>query len=210
MVQRSLECSPEISSTLGSPYMPEVQVDVDLDKVFASARAVARGEAIPSQEIKGRHVVIVTPERKLLLQPCPQPGALPTAQIAQMERFLPAQLKRRIAVIACNDTAMLMASLEKTIPFVRMLVSLAYLGHTVWVFEGHDSALAVGCKHADVVLVDEGMVPHLSPEWLITVRQAMRRSSIYLYDRTTASLRKVTVTHHSALIHQGGSFKQVA
>jgi hypothetical protein len=184
--------SQPISNTAVTIRMPEVQEVPDLETVFAKARAAAMGSNDPSSAVKGQHVVIVTPGRMLMLHPCPPPGSLSSTQVAPIERFLPAQIKRRIAVIAYNEPSAVTASLSTTIPFVDMLLSLAYLGHTVWVFEGHASALAVGCKHADVVLIDDAMVPHLPPNWLTTVRRAMKRPIIYTHDRVTCTLRKAT------------------
>lgn len=185
--------SPSVPSTPDNIHMPEVKEISHLDAVFAKARAMAMGSNDSSSAVKGRHVVIVTPGRMLMLQPCPPPGSLSSEQLASMERLLPAQLKRRIAVLAYNDPTAVTTSLSTTIPFIDMLLGLTYIGHTVWVFEGHPSALAVGCKHADVALVDDAMIPHLPADWLTTVRRVMRHPSIYIHDRATSTLHKATV-----------------
>ena len=68
---------------------------------------------------------------------------------------------------------------------------LAYIGHTVWVFEGHPTALAAGCRDAHVVIVDSSMVPFLQPDWQAVVSGTMRHPSIYVHDRATYRLSPV-------------------
>jgi len=55
----------------------------------------------------------------------------------------------------------------------------------VWVFEGHPSALAQGCRDADLLLVDSGMLPELerNPDWQATAEQVMRTPDIKLVSR---------------------------
>lgn len=56
-------------------------------------------------------------------------------------------------------------SAAQTVPFLGILMGFASIGHSVWIFEGHASALEAGCRDADVLIVDGGMVPHLMEEW---------------------------------------------
>jgi hypothetical protein len=90
-----------------------------------------------------------------------------------------------------TELTALQANISKAIPFVGMLLGFAYIGHAVWVFEGHASALADGCHNADVMLVDGGMVPHLPPDWQMVAGSAMRRPEIYIHDRATFRLSRV-------------------
>ena len=83
------------------------------------------------------------------------------AQTASIEKMIPSKVKRNIAAIAFTDLAAITKSPDKAIPFLGILLGFAYIGHTVWVFEGHPSALEAGCREADVLLVDGAMVPHL-------------------------------------------------
>jgi hypothetical protein len=74
-----------------------------------------------------------------------------------------------------------------------MLVGLSYIGHAVWVFEGHASALAAGCREADVLIVDSAMRPLLPPAWDADAAAAMRNGNILVHNRATfqlAMLRK--------------------
>jgi hypothetical protein len=58
------------------------------------------------------------------------------------------------------------------------------------VFEGHPSALAAGCREADVLIVDGAMVPYLQADWTAVASSAMKRPEIYVHDRATYSLGK--------------------
>ena len=101
-------------------------------------------------------------------------------------------VKRNVAAIAFNEVTGLTGDISGTIPFLGILMGFAYIGHSVWVFEGHSSALRAGCREADVLIVDGGMVPHLQKDWLSIASSSMRKPEIYVHDRATFSLRKAT------------------
>jgi len=82
--------------------------------------------------------------------------------------------------------------LARAIPFLGMLLGLAYLGHAVWVFEGHPSALAAGCRDADFLIVDSAMLACLAPDWQHLARSVMRGRALYVHDRTSFALRPAT------------------
>jgi hypothetical protein len=129
----------------------------------------------------------------LMNQPCPPAGSMPAAQVASIEGMLPSKVKRNIAVIAYTELRAVTSDLAKTIPFAGMLMGMAYIGHAVWIFEGHPSALAAGCRSADLLIVDGGMAPHLGDGWAATAAGAMRHPQIYLHDRATYKLGQVKV-----------------
>src|SRR5205085_11176472 len=155
------------------PRMPDVDLLPDIDVLFAQARAAAAGDLERPTGRSGRNVVVVTPGRMLMFLPCPSPGSMPAAQVASIEKMVPPTVKRNIAAIAYTELEALNANAGKAIPFLGFLYGFAYIGHAVWVFEGHDSALAAGCREADVLLVDGGMAPFLPAGWQATVRSAM-------------------------------------
>jgi len=130
-----------------SSRMPEVDEVANIEEVFTKARKAAAGEESPEQ--KGRNVIIVTPGRMLMLQPCPAPGSMASSQVATVEGMIPAKVKRNVAAIAYTELSALRADISKTIPFFGILLGFSYIGHAVWVFEGHASALAAGCKDAN-------------------------------------------------------------
>lgn len=172
--------------------MPEVDERPDIEEIFDQARRAAAGETAPSEERSGRHVVLVTPGRMIMLQPCPAPGSMSGSQVAPIERMISPQVKRNVAVIAYTELEAVMTDISRTIPFLGLLAGFAYVGHCVWIFEGHASALAAGCRQADVLIVDGGMVPYLAEDWTVVVSNVMRKAEIYVHERRTFSLRRIT------------------
>jgi hypothetical protein len=175
---------------LFEPHMPEVDHPKDIHRVFDQARKSAAGEHAPAKD-HSRQVVLVTPGRMLMLQPCPAPGSMPQNVVSQIERLISPKVKRKIAVIAYTELQAITKGLSQAIPFFGMLVGMAYIGHSVWIFEGHATALTAGCKEADVLIVDSGMVPHLAKDWQTLAASEAPAIQIYIHDRINHSLRKV-------------------
>jgi len=179
----------------GDVRMPDVDVLPDMDAVFDKARQAARGEGEQPPGAQGRHVIIVTPGRMLKFQPCPPPGSMADVNVQSVERMIPSTVTRSVAAIAYTELEALQKDAGRAIPFHGFLLGFAYIGHTVWVFEGHPSALAAGCREADVLLVDSAMLPHLQTDWAAVAVKAMRHPEIYLHDRATYSLKKLVPKH---------------
>jgi hypothetical protein len=173
---------------LFEPRMPEVDTPPNIENVFAEARKAALGES--ASERDPRQVVVVTPGRMLMLQPCPPPGSMPKAAVSQIERLASPKVKRKIAVIGYTELRAVTSDVGKAIPFFGLLSGMAYIGHSVWVFEGHPSALAAGCKEADLLIVDSAMVPHLASDWRQVASAQKPAPQIYLHDRATHALRR--------------------
>ena len=110
--------------------------------------------------------------------------------MAAIQKTISPQHKRNIAVISYTELTAVKANISKAIPFIGMLLGFAYIGHAVWVFEGHASALAPGCREADVLLVDGGMLPYLQPDWQAVASSVMRKPEIYVHDRRTFRLSR--------------------
>jgi len=182
--------NPDVDPTIFEPHMPEVDFPPTLEDIFAKARRVGDGELKPPNN-DGRHVAVVTPGRMVMMHPCAAPGTMSPTAVESVEKLLPSSTKRRVAVIAYTELTALKADVKKTIPFFGLLTGLAYVGHSVWVFEGHSSALAAGCREADVLILDELMIPHLASDWIRTVSRVMKRPLIYKHERSTFSLRKI-------------------
>jgi hypothetical protein len=172
--------------------MPEVDEPTDIGAVFDTARRAASGEGEQPPGLPGRHVIIVTPGRMLKYQPCPPPGSMPAPRVASIEQMIPSNPKRNIAAIAFTEIAAITKSADKAIPFLGILLGFAYIGHAVWIFEGHPSALVAGCREADALLVDGAMVPYLQGDWAAVAAKTMRHPEIYVHDRSTYSLQKVS------------------
>src|SRR5882762_6898017 len=177
-----------------SVRMPDVDEPADIDAVFARARLAASGEGERPPGPPGRHVIIVTPGRMLMFKACPPPDSMAADKVASVEQMMASKVKRNVAAIAFTESGALMHDAAQAIPFLGFLLGFAYIGHTVWVFEGHPSALAAGCREADVLLVDGAMVPHLQSDWAAVAVKAMRRPEILVHDRATYSLKKISPT----------------
>ncbi|MEP7284795.1 MAG: hypothetical protein ABI947_03375 [Chloroflexota bacterium] len=151
------------------PHMPTVDDVSDLAARFAVAREVTAGittlledePALPGQ----RYIVVMTPGRMLMQQPCPFPGSIPPDLVASVEEIASTETPLNITVIALNEVPALLTNFSETIPFFGYLLGLGYVGHNVTVFEGHPSALAIGCADANLLIVDSEMIPHLQADW---------------------------------------------
>lgn len=173
------------SNDIFYPHMPEVFIRSDLEDVFARARSSAADVSLGAEGLYHRQIIIVTPGRLLVKKECPLASTLLPEQIALLEKFVPRKPVLQICVIAFTELEALKKDMRQAIPFVDYLMGFAALGHSVWVFEGHPSALAAGCREADLLLVDSGMLPALekNPDWRETVSQVMRQPDIKLVSR---------------------------
>jgi len=170
--------------------MPEVDQPPNLALVFDKARSIAAAGTPGSDGAARRGVVVVTPGRLLLLQPCPPPGAMREERVAAIRKLIPPEPRRNIAAVSYTELAAVKKDIAQAIPFIGMLLGIAYIGHAVWVFEGHATALGHGCRGADVLLVDGGMVSCLPPDWHAAAAGVMQRPEIYVHDRKTFSLSR--------------------
>jgi hypothetical protein len=189
MLRRLLEA---LWGSAPAPHMPAVKElpPGEVDALFATARALALGdEPTGPGGIAGRRVVVVTPDRKLGVLPCPPAGSMPAGQVASIEGLLPRNPRRHVAVIACAAAGSDVRAQNRAIPFLGMLLGLSYCGHAVWIFEGHASSLEAGCREADVLIADSGLVPFLPADWAARARRTMRSPSVYVHDRATFGLR---------------------
>ena len=168
------------------PHMPEVFTPEDLSDVFNRARSAAADLSLDADGIYHRQIIIVTPGRLLIKKESPLAAQLLPAQIALLEKFVPRKPVLNICAIAFTELEALKKDMRRAIPFVDYLLGFASLGHSVWVFEGHPSALAQGCRDADLLLVDSGMLPELekNPDWQATAGQVMRTPEIKLVSRS--------------------------
>ncbi len=182
--------SKDIDPQIFQPRMPEVDESPKIEDIFKQARQVAAEGTTPGKG-KNRHVVFVTPGRMLMMQPCPAPGSMKPEQVQAIEKIMSSKTKRNVAVIAYTQLEALQASLAQTIPFFGLLMGMAYIGHSVWVFEGHPSALAAGSRESDLLIVDNGMVPFIQEDWIQVASGAMRRPLIFAHERATYTHRKL-------------------
>jgi hypothetical protein len=171
-------------SDLFTPRMPVLDPRLDLESIFTRARQAAK------KSIDGhRQVIIVSPGRLLLARACPLADDLDPASLAALELLAPPERKRNIAAIAYTEVEALKTYIRTAIPFWDFLAGLGSIGHSVWIFEGHPDAIMAGCREADLLLVDEGMLPYLGEEsdWRSAALVTMRRANIRVIPRVASA-----------------------
>jgi hypothetical protein len=169
-----------------APFMPDVDLRREVQALFAEARTAAAN----SPEKRG--VALVGPDRAIMVIPVPPRSAAMDARIPKLPD-IPSDRPGNIAVI--GNTGILgsaqgkppdLQEAAKVIPFLGWLIGLGYAGHHVWIFEGHSSALAAGLEHAEILIVDSGMIPSLQNDWMAVAKNKMdapRRVLIFNRDR---------------------------
>jgi hypothetical protein len=161
-------------------------------RYFTWESAVA---AVRERVAGGTYVGVIRPDRSYLLIAPPPRDSVPEKMVQMMEKMIPPQPPR--TVVALADTYFSwkpgggipsLAETEQAIPFFGMLMGLATIGHSVYVFPGTDDSLAAGCKDADLLVVDEAQMPALESDWKATASAAMRSPTILAHNRTTFKL----------------------
>ena len=186
MIEETME-----NDQLFTVHMPEVDIRPDLDGIFDQAKDLAEKETILADGTHLRRVVIVSPGRLLLIKDSYPPDTLPMESRITLEELLPTDHSLKIAVIAYTYMEALRADIRQAIPFFDYLLGFAYLGHAVWIFEGHDSVLEIACRGADYVLVDQRMLPFLEQDWeqIVKIKAGVEKVRILsIPDRTINDL----------------------
>jgi hypothetical protein len=170
---------------LFQPQMPEVDIRPDIEKIFDRARSSADESVIDEEGLYRRQVIIVTPGRLLISKACPLPVELDQEEINRLTGLLPVNPPKNIAVIACTYLEALKKDIFKAIPFFGYLLGFAAVGHKVWVFEGHPSALAAGCRDADLLIIDSGLLSFTAKlaDWQSIALESMRGNQIKIIPR---------------------------
>jgi hypothetical protein len=133
--------------------------------------------------------------------PCPERSTVRPEYVANVERIVPSEAKRNIAVIAPtqpklepNDVDAIPGTVDviamgRVIPFFGMLIGLATIGHSVWIFDGQPDALVAGCRDADLLLIDSAVAGRLTTKSLELVAPVMRNVNVLAHDRGSGQLR---------------------
>lgn len=180
-----------------TPYMPEVDaIPEQQEATLRMARQIAvKGKVLRPGGIPESCVALITPGRIIVPIPCPPPGSCGSETVAALRRLVPTVEPQAITVIAFNDVTKLdlpdhlrqrgltAPMIESLIPFLGCLLGLAYLGHSVVIFEGHSSALALGCRDADLLIIDEAMAVHLPKNCARVALGSLRTPRIVLFRR---------------------------
>jgi hypothetical protein len=163
--------------------VPDVSSRSDIEEVFARLRRTAADG-----------IAILKPDRTQIAMPRLAKSESLEATAKKMDNLVPGAVKRNIAVIAATvfETSVGaepgLAEVSRAIPFLGMLVGLSYIGHSVWVFEGHASALAAGCREADLLIVDSMFRVKLCAGWDESCVATMRNANILVHDRVAFQL----------------------
>ncbi|HEY1242136.1 MAG TPA: hypothetical protein VGF16_16345 [Bryobacteraceae bacterium] len=163
------------------------QTAIAFEPLFQGVRQCAAQRYLVIQRLDGRQVRL----------PALAKEAAPPQAVAAVERLLPRTAQRNIAVIAETSWAIAekpnVQDAAGAIPFFGLLMGFAAVGHAVWVFDadGMTSALAAGCRDADLVIVDGDRLETFPVNWQDTVEPVMRTPRILVYDRAARQLRRL-------------------
>jgi len=167
-----------------APRMPNVSPRRDIAACFARARRL-------SESGPARWVVIIAPDGALVKVPVPAPEAadptlLRDARLALAPEGEPATGQ---VITAVNCTAGVQARarsffrLLELMPNLSHLVGAACLGNVVVSFEGYPGDFPAGCAGADVLILDDGMVPFLQPDWAAVALRTLRQPRVLQFGR---------------------------
>ncbi len=169
--------------------MSDHSANTDIEGIFAQARRLASGENGSSG------VVVVGPDYSLIVAPPPPSSPEFAARAQAMSNLISPDVKRAVAVIARTgsvrpsaDARAAIIDASRAIPFFGMLIGLSYIGHRVWIFEGSPDDLRAGCRSADLLLVDSGVLPSLAQGWEQMAADVMRNVNILVHNRQTYQL----------------------
>lgn len=175
---------PEITNIF-TPRMPEVDIRPDIESIFTKARKAADESREDMDGLYHRQVIIVTPGRLLISKICPLPSEIPADELSRLSALITPHYPKNISVISYTFLEALKKDILQTIPFFGYLLGFAAIGHSVWVFEGHYSAIQAGCRDADILLIDGGIMPYLEDniEWRASALDVMRGKDIKIIPR---------------------------
>jgi hypothetical protein len=198
--------------------MPKVDaVRTQQAATFQLARRIAvKGKVLCPGGVTERCVALVTPGRLIIPIPCLPGDTYDPDLVAALGRMVSDQKAQTISVIAFNDLpkqilpadqlewqGITSKLIDTMIPFLGLLMCMTNFGHNVVVFEGHSSAVALGCRDADLLLVDEAMVVHLPKDWVSVAGSVLRKPRILFWGREgTITPLDAASTERDPLAHQ--------
>jgi hypothetical protein len=140
-----------------------------------------------------RAMLVVVPRKgDCLLLPAMAASSVKPEMAAAVEGVIPSAVPQNVAVIG-NTTwnpkvPPSVQGLNQAIPFFGMLMSFTFLGHAVWIFDGSGGQFTLGCRDADILMVDSAQIPSLARSWVADARNVMRGTRILVHDRATYRL----------------------
>jgi len=161
-------------------------------------------EKARTQAARGNLVVVRSDGQRLILPALPKTSVKPE-MVAAIERMMPSTTKRNVAVIADTSWATSappsIQTANQAIPFFGLLMGIATVGHSVWIFDGAVQLLNAGCREADVLIVDSASLPLLPADWTIEAERAMRNPQILVHDRNSYQLRSIQPDQERRRLH---------
>ena len=131
-----------------------------------------------------RRLIMITPDRSIKTSiNLPPKDTLPHEFIAHLESIAPSTQQILIVSVGMTDYGALQEDPYRAIPFLGTLEGFVQLGHAVILFEGHPSALGPVCENADLLIIDEQMIPHLKKDWLQVALNVMRNEYVIRINR---------------------------
>jgi hypothetical protein len=138
-----------------------------------------------------RRVVIIAPDGTLVNVPVPAEEEADRSLLRDVRAALAPQNEpvTGLTITAINYTSgvqRLARSFRKMlelVPNLSYLVGAACLGNTVVSFEGHADSFAAGCQDADMLILDDAMLPLLRPDWAAIALDKLRQPRIILFGR---------------------------
>jgi hypothetical protein len=165
--------------------MPAVSPNRDMRRCVAEARRLSSGAD------GERWVVIIAPDGSLIQVPVPPPGKADASLIRDVRAALAPEDEpvTGLNITAINFTqgiqkvARSFFKILELMPNLSYLVGAAYLENTVVSFEGHSSGFAAACEDADVLILDDAMMPFLQPDWAAVALKLLRQPRILTFGR---------------------------
>ncbi len=177
------------------PHMPAADRLVDMGGFFTELRRrLASGEPISEATRPGERelALVMAPGREIMIQPVARPTDPELVQGAR--RMFQARGDLQVTAISLTDYEAFAAdeTMTKCVPFLGVLMGLAFVGHRVVVFEGHPAALEAGVAGTEVLIVDSGMEPFLQSDWHAVATSVVAPGvRVYLHDREDYGIRPV-------------------
>jgi hypothetical protein len=168
----------------------------DWEDLFGAVRALVAAPGL-------RHIIVVRQNQSLLCLACPERSTVRPEFVTEVERIVPSDGRRNIAVIAPTQPKLEAADVNaipgtldvitmgRVIPFFGMLIGFTSIQHRVWVFDGQPDALIAGCRDADLLIIDSAAGGRITTTSLDLAAPVMRNANILIHDRKTGGLRAV-------------------
>lgn len=153
-----------------------------LETLFAKVRRYAGSN---------RGVSLLRPDRTHFILPAPPQGSIGQQMVDGVKAVIPSDQPRNIAAIVApgvlaGDSSQKpsLPAIAKRVPFMGLLVGIAYAGHAVWMFEASAETAAPGSEDADVLIVDSDAVAAMPQDWAVDAALVMRNPNVLVYDRS--------------------------